>query len=60
LKPCLSSDAGIDIRAVLRGGGDEQAVTEAVRAAVMLKPARHDFSMNGGGHGKKNMFRIGG
>jgi cyclic pyranopterin phosphate synthase len=60
LKPCLSSDAGVDIRAVLRGGGDDAAVTEAVRAAVMLKPARHDFSINSGGHGKKNMFRIGG
>ncbi|MDR0382748.1 MAG: GTP 3',8-cyclase MoaA [Spirochaetaceae bacterium] len=60
LKPCLSSDAGVDIKAVLRKGGDEAAVKRAVRAAVMLKPARHDFSANNGKHETKNMFRIGG
>jgi cyclic pyranopterin phosphate synthase len=58
LKPCLSSDAGVDVRAILRGGGDDAAITEAVCAAVTLKPVRHDFSINS--HEEKNMFRIGG
>ena len=62
LKPCLASDAGVDLKAIVRGGGDVQSIAEALRAAIMLKPMRHDFYRNDGGkrHKKKNMFRIGG
>lgn len=38
---CLGQTANADLRAVLRGGGD---VGEAIRAAMGLKPERHDFS----------------
>jgi len=38
---CLGQTANADLRAVLRGGGD---VGAAIRAAMGLKPERHDFS----------------
>ena len=62
LKPCLASDAGIDLKSIVRGGGDDGAIAEALRAAVALKPMRHDFYQPDGNsrHQKKNMFRIGG
>jgi cyclic pyranopterin phosphate synthase len=74
LKPCLASDAGVDLKAIVRGGGDDVAIAEAFRAAVMLKPGRHDFYQDGHSrsgstlgnsrgnnrHREKNMFRIGG
>jgi cyclic pyranopterin phosphate synthase len=62
LKPCLASDVGIDLKAIVRGGGDDEAIAEAIRVAVTLKPMRHDFYQGNGNnrHKKKNMFRIGG
>ncbi|MDR3355883.1 MAG: GTP 3',8-cyclase MoaA [Spirochaetaceae bacterium] len=63
LRPCLASDAAVDMKAVLRGGGDEGAIAGALRTAAMLKPVRHDFHQTDGynkRHGKKNMSGIGG
>jgi cyclic pyranopterin phosphate synthase len=62
LKPCLASDIGVDLKALARGGGNDEAIAEAFSAAVMLKPMRHDFyKINGNAqHRQKNMFRIGG
>jgi cyclic pyranopterin phosphate synthase len=60
LKPCLSSDIGCDLKAVMRGGGDDKAIADAIRAAIMLKPVRHDFCENSSRHKQENMFRIGG
>jgi cyclic pyranopterin phosphate synthase len=62
LKPCLASDAGVDLKAIVRGGKDDEAIAQAISSAVMLKPIRHDFYQGNGNnqHKKKNMFRIGG
>jgi cyclic pyranopterin phosphate synthase len=68
LKPCLASDAGVDLKAILRGGGGgggDEAISKALSAAALLKPMRHDFYQGSGNkqhsqHEKKNMFRIGG
>jgi cyclic pyranopterin phosphate synthase len=60
LKPCLSSDAGIDLKAIIRDGGGDAEIADAIRAAVMAKPARHNFRSDNNQHKKKNMFRIGG
>ena len=38
---CLGQNENADLRAVLRSGGD---VREAIRAAIGLKPERHDFA----------------
>ncbi|MDR0663826.1 MAG: GTP 3',8-cyclase MoaA [Spirochaetaceae bacterium] len=58
LKTCLSSDIGVDLKAVIRSGGSDAAIDAAFRSAVMLKPAGHDFHTNQ--HVKKNMYSIGG
>jgi cyclic pyranopterin phosphate synthase len=61
LRPCLASDMGVDLKAVIRSGGDAAAITGTLRAAILLKPMMHDFYKNGGNQHKKNsMFRIGG
>jgi cyclic pyranopterin phosphate synthase len=62
LRSCLSGDTGVDMKAVIRSGGDDASIAQAVRTAVMLKPAGHDFyeSSGDGRRRTKNMFRIGG
>ncbi|MDR0410325.1 MAG: GTP 3',8-cyclase MoaA [Spirochaetaceae bacterium] len=37
-----------------------EKIEEAIRAAVMIKPAGHDFHAGGSRHKNKDMFRIGG
>ncbi|MBW1988121.1 MAG: GTP 3',8-cyclase MoaA [Deltaproteobacteria bacterium] len=39
LRPCLLSDAETDIRSVLRSGGSERDIQQALAAAVAAKPA---------------------
>jgi cyclic pyranopterin phosphate synthase len=64
LKPCLSSDAALDLRALLRSGASGSRIAEAVIRESAAKPARHNFSaVYGGGpesHKDQAMFRIGG
>jgi cyclic pyranopterin phosphate synthase len=60
LKPCLSSDTSVDLKAVIRGGGSGADIEDAIRSAVMIKPAHHDFYAESNQHKQKNMFRIGG
>jgi cyclic pyranopterin phosphate synthase len=43
LHTCLGQDDATDLRAILRGGGDDQALNDAIRDAVMGKPKGHDF-----------------
>jgi cyclic pyranopterin phosphate synthase len=58
LKACLSSDIGVDLKALIRAGGSDAEIDAAFTSAVMLKPAGHDFHTNQ--HAKKNMYSIGG
>ncbi|MDR2742235.1 MAG: GTP 3',8-cyclase MoaA [Treponema sp.] len=64
LKPCLSSDSALDLRALLRSGAPDSRIAEAVTRIVAMKPANHSFSAVYGGrredHKGKAMFRIGG
>jgi len=66
LKPCLSSDIGIDIRWLVRDNISDKKIEETVRELVGKKPARHSFGGTAAGvgekqdHRKKEMFRIGG
>ncbi len=40
---CLGQDDAADLRAVLRGGGDDAALAGAIREAIARKPRGHDF-----------------
>ncbi|MCM1101513.1 MAG: GTP 3',8-cyclase MoaA [Clostridium sp.] len=43
LKLCLHYNAGVDLRALLRGGGTDEEIRATITAAVRAKPAAHDF-----------------
>lgn len=58
LRPCLSSDREVDLRALLRGGGGEEEVGELLARAIAAKPASHRFGETGVSHRK--MISIGG
>jgi cyclic pyranopterin phosphate synthase len=64
LKPCLSSDMGLDLRALLRSGASDAALVAAVRDLAARKPRAHSFSgLYGAGavsHADKVMSSIGG
>lgn len=62
LLPCLAAEEGFDLLPLLRAGGDDSALEEALRGAVALKPSGHAF---GGCSGARvgpslGMCRIGG
>ena len=40
---CLGQDDAADLRRVLRSGPDDDALDEAIRAAIVRKPRGHDF-----------------
>jgi cyclic pyranopterin phosphate synthase len=44
---CLGNEHSADLREVLRGGGDEAALRQAITAAMALKPERHHFDHSG-------------
>ena len=56
LKTCLGFDAGIDVKKLLRGGGDEEEIFSAIRTAIYRKPQEHQF----GGATAFQMYQIGG
>ena len=59
LHTCLGHDDATDLRAVLRAGG-EDAVADAIRAAVGAKRDGHRFGLLGIGGPRKAMVQIGG
>ncbi|HCC36296.1 MAG TPA: GTP 3',8-cyclase MoaA [Treponema sp.] len=62
LKLCLSGDAGLDLRELLRGGAGDEEIARAVTAVVAHKPRFHNFSAVYGAAGRHpgGMFAIGG
>lgn len=60
LKLCLNHTAGLDVRALLRGGIGDEALLEALRAAVAAKPRRHGFMDEIGDREVRRMNEIGG
>ena len=44
LRPCLHQDAEVDVRSVLRSGGDQAAVQDAFREAAGLKWSGHHMT----------------
>ena len=43
IRPCLGNHGELDLRAVLRGGGGEDALREVFLEALRLKPLEHQF-----------------
>lgn len=66
LKTCLQYDTGADLKALLRGGADDEALAAAMRAAIADKPKGHHFGAQAGDVGQKSkdehlsMYQIGG
>ena len=65
LRPCLASEAGCDLRALLRGGSSDEVLLEAIRGAIWAKPAEHHFETKNDGvfnpaGATRGMYRIGG
>lgn len=44
LKPCLCYEQGVDLHPLLRGGADDAALRDAIREAILQKPAAHCFT----------------
>ena len=48
---CLGQNDAVDLRAVLRAHDDDQAVIDAIHAAIAAKPKGHDFVIDRQHHG---------
>ena len=59
LRPCLASEQGADLRALLRGGATDAALLQAIRAAIFEKPREHHFG-DTSMPATRGMYRIGG
>ncbi|MGQ9629168.1 MAG: GTP 3',8-cyclase MoaA [bacterium] len=50
LLPCLMADSAVDVKAILRSGGSDEDIQDALRRAIYAKPRAHGgarhFSMN--------------
>ena len=44
LKTCLQYNDGVDLKAILRGGGSDEELKEAIVKAINEKPLCHDFN----------------
>jgi cyclic pyranopterin phosphate synthase len=61
LKPCLSSDLFCDLKALVRGGADDDVIKDAILNTVALKPRAHVFADTANTTLRRtNMFKIGG
>ena len=60
LKLCLYSSAGLDTRALLRGGVSDERLAAAVRNAVWQKPEEHYFENDTASRDRRAMYQVGG
>ncbi len=60
LKLCLNHTAGLDVRAMLRGGATDEAIAEALKTAIEHKPQRHGFREDIADRDTRRMNEIGG
>ena len=59
LRPCLASEAGCDLRALLRSGADDTQLLAAIREIIWAKPREHHFE-DSSMPATRGMYRIGG
>lgn len=60
LHACLGYDDATSLRDIVRAGGSDDDVRDAIRTAVGLKRAGHEFQPTGAGAPSKHMIAIGG
>lgn len=60
LKPCLCYEQGVELRPLLRGGAGDTTLQNAIREAILQKPAAHCFSQQENITEHKSMNQIGG
>ena len=59
LRPCLASEAGCDLRALLRSSADDTQLLAAIRETIWAKPREHHFE-DSSMPATRGMYRIGG
>ena len=59
LRPCLASETGCDLRALLRSGADDAQLLAAIRETIWAKPREHHFE-DSTMPATRGMYRIGG
>ena len=59
LRPCLASETGCDLRALLRSGADDAQLLAAIRETIWAKPREHHFD-DSSVPATRGMYRIGG
>ena len=59
LRPCLASETGCDLRALLRSGASDQELLTAIRETIWSKPREHHFE-DRSMPATRGMYRIGG
>ena len=60
LRACLADDREFDLRALLRGGVDDEWILSAIKRTLWGKEATHSFSLSGEGSTQRIMSTIGG
>ena len=60
LRPCLASEAGCDLKTLLRSGADDETLLQAIRTTIWEKPQEHHFERKQDVPATRGMYRIGG
>lgn len=61
LKTCLQYETGVDLREILRSGGDDDTLAAAIEKAILEKPICHSFfDEKNGPEEERGMSQIGG
>ena len=60
LRPCLASEAGCDLKTLLRGGASDEELLKAIRTTIWEKPQEHHFELKQDVPATRGMYRIGG
>ena len=60
LRPCLASEAGCDLKALLRSGATDEKLLKAIQTTIWEKPQEHHFERKQNIPATRGMYRIGG
>ena len=60
LRPCLASETGCDLKALLRSGASDEELLTAIRTTIWEKPQEHHFELKQDTPATRGMYRIGG
>ena len=60
LRPCLASEAGCDLKTLLRSGASDEELLSVIRTTIWEKPQEHHFELKQDVPATRGMYRIGG